>query len=232
MAERHSSRCCCAHLRSPYGQRRELQDRVPVPTRSARAKLLVDDGVGQARAADTVRVHDVEMFARSGDHFAALDGLLQRLNARSAGRMLEQHHDQMARRSPGRAKDEIPALQQRPDVREAQLREEIAQIGHRDLLVAADIDAPEEGEVDGHALRINLDYNYWAAPRSASTSGLTWSSSATWLRSWRTTRENSVSSRSNRKRHSNRAQEVCEASDAYTSGARARIRGSRFHGTD
>jgi len=58
---------------------------------------------------------------------------------------------QLGRRSPGRAKDEIPALQQRPDVREGQLREEIAQIGHRDLLVAADIDAPEEGEVDGHA---------------------------------------------------------------------------------
>src|SRR5882724_7761298 len=171
MAERHSSRCC-AHLRSPYGQRRELQDRVPVPTRSARAKLLVDDGVGQAGAADTVRVDDVEMFARSGDHFAALDGLLQRLNARSAGRMLEKHHDQMARiargflaewivrddalpflrgadeeicskteallglcfqqklelgsRSPRSAKNEIPALEQRPYVGEAELGEEIA----------------------------------------------------------------------------------------------------------
>jgi hypothetical protein len=39
-------------------------------------------------------------------------------------------------------------LQDRADVGEAELREEIAQVGHRDLLVAADIDAPEQGDVD------------------------------------------------------------------------------------
>src|SRR6266576_447193 len=51
-------------------------------------------------------------------------------------------------RSPVCAKDEIPALEQRPDVSEAELGEEIAQVGHGDLVVAADIDAPQEGDVD------------------------------------------------------------------------------------
>jgi len=59
---------------------------------------------------------------------------------------------QLGGRSPVRMKNEIPALLQRPDVGEAQPRKEIAQVGHRDLLVAADIDASEEGDVD-HVIR-------------------------------------------------------------------------------
>jgi hypothetical protein len=51
-------------------------------------------------------------------------------------------------RLPSRTEDKIPALQDRPNVGEAELREEIAQVSHRDLLVAADIDAPEQGDVD------------------------------------------------------------------------------------
>src|SRR2546428_11730761 len=58
---------------------------------------------------------------------------------------------QLGGRSPVRAEEEIPALEQRPDVGETEPREEIAQVGHRYLLVAADIDAPEEGDVDQSA---------------------------------------------------------------------------------
>src|SRR5437879_13172678 len=59
--------------------------------------------------------------------------------------------------SPRRAKNEIPALEQRPDVGEPEPREEIAQVGHGDLLVAADIDATQEGDVDDLLSRCLLD---------------------------------------------------------------------------
>src|SRR2546422_5506976 len=58
---------------------------------------------------------------------------------------------QLGGRSPVRAEEEVPALEQRPDVGETELREEIAQVDHRYLLVAANIDAPQEGDVDQSA---------------------------------------------------------------------------------
>src|SRR5947209_16257608 len=81
---------------SPCSEGIEFQDRIPVTTRTACAKLLVDDGVRQARAADPVRVNDVEVLVRSANHFRSLDGLLQRLHACDTGCIFEEHHDQMA----------------------------------------------------------------------------------------------------------------------------------------
>src|SRR5437867_5536164 len=67
----------------------EFQDRVPVTPRTTGVKLLVDEGIRQARAADTVRVNDVEVFVRSANDFGSRNGRLQRLHPYGTGRVLE-----------------------------------------------------------------------------------------------------------------------------------------------
>jgi hypothetical protein len=64
-----------------------------------------------------------------------------------SGRFLQQAF-QPSGRSTVHAENKIPALQERPDVPEAEVREEIAQVRHGDRLAAADIDASEQGDVD------------------------------------------------------------------------------------
>src|SRR5207248_10587594 len=66
---------------SPGSEGSEFQDRVPVTTRTACAKLLVDECVRQARAPDAVRINDVKVLARSPDDFAARDRKSTRLNS-------------------------------------------------------------------------------------------------------------------------------------------------------
>ena len=52
---------------------------------------------------------------------------------------------------PSRAlEDNIAALQQRFHVGEPQVAEQIAQVGHGDQVVAADVDPTQEGNVNGH----------------------------------------------------------------------------------
>src|SRR5207249_6827499 len=72
------------------------------------------------------------------------------LSARRFSASASSRRSRVGGRSPVRVEEEIPALEQRPDVGETESREEIAQVGHRDLLVAADIDAAEEGDIGGH----------------------------------------------------------------------------------
>ena len=54
---------------------------------------------------------------------------------------------ELSARSHLARENEIAALEQRSGILEADLRYEIAQIGHADLPVAADVDAAEQGDV-------------------------------------------------------------------------------------
>src|SRR5260370_7601663 len=56
----------------------ELEDGVPVATRTARPQVLFDEGIRQARAASPVRVDDVGVPACRANDLRAGDGDLQR----------------------------------------------------------------------------------------------------------------------------------------------------------
>src|SRR2546426_151100 len=101
-------------------------------------------GIARRLLAEGIAGDDVLPFLRGADKEI-------RLKINSLRSLGLQQALQLGGASPVRAEDEIPALQQRAHVREAQLREEIAQVGHGDLVVAADIDAPKEGDVDQSA---------------------------------------------------------------------------------
>ena len=78
-------------------ERSQLQDGVPVAGGASGAEFLFDESIGEARAADTGRVHHVRFSAANANNLRACDGGLQRLDLFRARRPLQEHDDEMAR---------------------------------------------------------------------------------------------------------------------------------------
>src|SRR6266851_3168356 len=72
----------------------ELEDGVPVATRTARPQVLFDEGVRQARAASPVGVDDVGVPACRANDLRAGDGDLQRPQRLGTRRVFQKYDDQ------------------------------------------------------------------------------------------------------------------------------------------
>src|SRR5476651_1109902 len=77
-------------------KRRQLQQRIPVATCSSRFQVSSDQSGCELRAARTVGIEDVGMAPFTTYPFLPLNGRLQRLERRGAGRVAHEQHVQQA----------------------------------------------------------------------------------------------------------------------------------------
>src|SRR2546426_11271821 len=80
-----------ARALSGFGEGAKFEDGVPVATRGRGSELPFDEGVRQARAADTVRVDEVRVFARGTCDLRTGDGGLQPFHALDVRRLLQKN---------------------------------------------------------------------------------------------------------------------------------------------
>src|ERR1700730_5430226 len=75
----------------------QLQDGVPVASCTSGAKLSFKEGIGQMRATNPGRIHNVGLSALRANHFRSSDGGPQRLDLFLNRRPLQKHDDETRR---------------------------------------------------------------------------------------------------------------------------------------
>src|SRR4029078_6369051 len=75
----------------------ELLERVPVARRAGDVEPVLEDRVRELRAADAVRIVEIDLGTAELDHLGSLVCLEQRALRSRVGNTREEHHEQLAR---------------------------------------------------------------------------------------------------------------------------------------